>query len=135
MSKVIRFLALALVLALVVGLSLGLVGCAETQYQPGGEPSPAPAAEKLQILSHSMSIDQVFGRPVVQGIAKNVSSTNLSYARVNVKFYDAEGNLLVTSLDNILDLAPDETWSFEVRYSGSNPENVKSYKIGVGEAW
>ena len=133
MSRVIKFLALTLIVALAVSLPLGLVGCAETQYQPGETPSPAPPTEKLQILSHSMSTDQ-FGFQHVKGIAKNVSSSTLSFARVKVKFYDAAGNLLSTSGDIISDLAAGETWSFEVIYAGTDSRQAESYKIGV-EAW
>ncbi len=132
MNRVIKFLALTLIVALAVGLPLGLVGCAETQYHPG-EGAP-PATEKLEILSHSMSTTE-FGLLVIKGVAKNVSSSNLSYAEVRVKFYDAAGNLIDTSLDNINDLAAGETWSFEVMYFGMDTENVKSYKIGVGSVW
>lgn len=106
--------------------------CAETQYQQGGSAPAIPQAEKLQILSHSMGTTD-YGTPVVRGTAKNVSSSNLSYAEVRVKFYDAAGNLLDTSLDNVLDLGPGETWNFEVIYFGSG--NVKNYEIGVGSTF
>ena len=127
MRKIVGFMAIALVM-----LVLSLVGCAETQYQPGGStPSELPPAEKLQILSHSMTTGQ-FGNIIVKGTAKNISSSNLSYAEVKVKFYDAAGALIDTSLDNINDLGPGEIWNFEVMYLGMDTENVKSYKIGVG---
>jgi len=113
-------------------LALYVVGCAETQYQPG-EGAP-PATEKLEILSHNMSTTE-FGNLVIKGTAKNVSSSNLSYAEIKVKFYDAAGNLIDTSLDNINDLGPGETWKFEVMYLGMDTENVKSYKIGVGSVF
>jgi hypothetical protein len=70
-----------------------------------------------------------YGAPVVRGTAKNVSSSNLRYAFVKVKFYDAAGNVLDTLSDYIIDLGPGETWNFEVIYFGSR--NVKNYKIGV----
>jgi len=113
MSRVIKFL----VLTLIVALAVGLAGCAET----------APPTEKLQILSHSMSTDQ-YGYPVVQGTAKNVSSTNFSYAFINVKFYDASGAAIATLSDYICDLGPGETWNFEVT---CNEKNAQSYKITV----
>ena len=132
MSRVIKFLCFTLALALAVGLPLGLIGCTETQYEPGEGGSPA--TEKLEILSHNMSTAE-FGNLVVKGAAKNVSSSNLSYAEVRVKFYDAAGALIATSLDNINDLGPGESWNFEVMYPGMDTENVASYKIGVGSTW
>jgi len=127
MRRIIGFIAITLVVMLVPSL----IGCTETQYEPG---ESTPATEKLQILSHGMGVTE-YGAPMVTGTAKNVSSSNLSYAEVRVKFYDAAGTLLDTSLDNINDLGPAGTWSFEVIYFGSNPENVKSYKIGVGSTF
>jgi hypothetical protein len=121
--------AIALVAILIPGLS----GCTETQYQPGESGAP-PATEKLQILSHSMSRGE-YGNLVVKGTAKNVASSTLSYAEVRVKFYDAAGTLLNTSLANINDLGPGETWSFQVMYFGTDEDKVTSYKIGVGTTW
>ena len=127
MKRIIGFIAIALMAMLVPNL----VGCVETQYEPEGS---TPATETLQILSHSMTTNE-FGNIVVQGTAENISSSNLSYAEVRVKFYDANGVLLDTSLDNINDLGPGQTWSFEVMYFGLDTENVKSYEIGVGSTW
>jgi uncharacterized membrane protein len=127
MKRMGLFVAAALILLVLSGVA----GCMETQYQPGAStPTKAPA-EKLQILSQSMTTGQ-FGNIVVKGTAKNISSSNLVYAEVRVKFYDAAGSLLNTSLANINDLGPGETWNFEVMYLGMDTENVKSYKIGVG---
>jgi hypothetical protein len=130
MRKIIGFVAIALVI-----LVPSLVGCAETQYQPG-QPAPSQPAttEKLQILSHSMSRSETGTFVYIKGTAKNVSSSRLSFASVNVKFYDADGTLLDTSLDVISDLDPGETWSFEVGYYDEYLKYA-SYKIGVGSTW
>ena len=127
MKRIVGFIAIALVVILVPSL----VGCIETQYEPGGS---TPATEKLQILDHQMTTTE-FGNIIVKGRAKNISSSNLSYASVKVKFYDASGTLLATSSDGISDLGLGETWSFSVMYFGMDDENVKSYKIGVGSTW
>ncbi|GAI32494.1 unnamed protein product [marine sediment metagenome] len=120
-------------MALVAILIPSFTGCTETQYEPGEGGAP-PVTEKLEILSHSMSTTQ-FGNLVVKGTAKNVSSSTLSYAEVRVKFYDAAGTLLSTSLANINDLSAGETWSFEVMYLDIDIEKVTSYKIGVGSTF
>jgi len=130
MKTLIKSLAAIALLALLIP---SFTGCAETQYEPGEGGTP-PVTEKLEILSHSMSTTQ-FGNLVVKGTAKNVSSSTLSYAEVKVKFYDAAGTLLGTSLDNINDLGAGETWSFEVMYLDIDIQKVASYKIGVGSTW
>ncbi len=79
-----------------------------------------------------MGFDEEFGLTVVQGIAKNVSSSTLSLAQVKVKFYDADGMLIETSVDVIHNLAPGESWKFRVK---CYEKNAKSYKIGVGSVW
>ena len=94
-------------IALVAMLIPSFGACIETQYEPGEGGAP-PATEKLQILSHSMSTGQ-FGNLIIKGTAENVSSATLSYAEVKVKFYDADGALIDTSLDNINDLGAGET--------------------------
>jgi hypothetical protein len=124
MKMTIGFIALSLITMLVPIL----IGCTETQYEPEGS---TVTTEKLQILSHSMTTNE-YGNIVVKGTAKNISSSNFSYAEIKVKFYDASGALLDTWLDNINDLGPGETWSFEVMYLGLDTEKVKSYQIGVG---
>jgi hypothetical protein len=73
--------------------------------------------------------------PAIKGTAKNVSSSRLSYAGVDVKFYDAAGTLIGNSSDSIRDLDPGETWSFEVIYCGFGSDKITSYKIGVGTTY
>ena len=120
MNRILTFLALTLVLALAVGLPLGLVGCTKIL-------STTPPTEKLQILSHSMSIDE-HGHPVVQGTAKNVSSTTLDMAFIEVKWYDASGAVIANGTDHISNLGPGEIWKFEIPCF---EENVQSYEVGV----
>lgn len=57
------------------------------------------------------------------------------YAEVRVKFYDKEGAVIATFLDNINDLGPGEVWNFEVMYPGTDVEKVGSYKIAVGSVF
>ncbi len=118
-------------IVLVAILILSFTGCIETVYEPseGGAP---PVTEELQIINHTGGITE-YGSPMVTGTARNVSSSNLSYAEIRVKWYDSAGTLLETSLDNINDLGPGETWRFEVIYFGSE-KNV-SYKIGIGSTF
>ena len=106
-------------------------GCLETEYEPG-EGGVPPVTEKLQILNHTGGFTD-YGSPMVTGTAKNVSSSNLIYAEIRVKWYDSAGVLLDTSLDNINDLGAGETWRFEVIYFGD--EKGISYEIGIGSTF
>ena len=128
MKILIKFLVATVLVAILIS---SFTGCIETVYEPseGGAP---PVTEKLQILNHIGGITE-YGSPMVTGTAKNISSSNLIYAEIRVKWYDSAGTLLDTSLDNINDLGPGETWGFEVIYFGSE-KNV-SYKIGIGSTF
>jgi len=118
-------------IVLVAILIPSFTGCIETEYEPGKD-GVSPVTEKLQILSHTGGFTD-YGSPMVTGTAKNVSSSNLIYAEVRVKWYDSAGSLLDTSLDNINDLGPGQTWRFEVIYFGS--EKGISYEIGIGSTF
>lgn len=69
----------------------------------------------------------------VEGEAENVGGGELSYAEVEVKFY--EGDTLADSfLDNVSGWAADETWSFEVQYPGIGEDAaaIDDYEIRAG---
>ena len=110
-------------------------GCVEEpKYEEGAVGTPTAELKNLEILDHHMETGQ-FGNLIIKGTAKNIGSHSLSYAEVRVKFYDKEGTLLDTFLDNINDLGPGETWKFQVMYPGMDTENVDSYKIAVGSVF
>jgi len=83
----------------------------------------------LLILSYEPKVTE-WGIVVIVGRAKNVSGRQLSYAEVCAKFYDADGVLISSSLDNINDLGAGEVWHFEIMFLG---EDIPArYKIYVG---
>lgn len=88
--------------------------------------------EKLQIVNHKMTQGS-YGTYEVTGQAKNIGNTNLGYASIDVKFYDSQGNLLNSGLDNINNLGPGETWNFKALYTGEG--KPASYKIAVGSSF
>jgi hypothetical protein len=108
-------------------------GCVEEPKYEEGAGTPTES-KNLEILDHHMETGE-FGNLIIKGTAKNIGSSSLSYAEVRVKFYDKEGTLLDTSLDNINDLGPGETWNFKDMYLGTDTENVDSYKIAVGSVF
>ncbi|ELY77287.1 hypothetical protein C488_07152 [Natrinema pellirubrum DSM 15624] len=69
----------------------------------------------------------------VDGEAENVSGSELSYAEVEVKFY--EGDTLADSfLDNVNNLGAGETWAFSVQYTGMGEDAaaITDYEIRAG---
>jgi len=119
---------------IMMGLLLVTAACETTQYEPGGGGTPPTQATqgegRLEILSHELTWEgEYFRTAYVRGIAKNVGDARLSWAEVDVRFYDSQGNLLETSLDVISDLDPGMTWAFEVI---GFDENIADYDIGVG---
>lgn len=91
------------------------------------------STEKLQILSHSMRHEE--DSVEVEGVAKNVSSSTLKFAEIEINFYDAKGKFFTQTADQVWDLGAGETWHFrggtwEYDESGK-PTKVKSYKVKV----
>ena len=121
-------LVIGLVLLSMVPI-LGVSCTSENVYTPEKE-SPT-SSQKLVILEHHRTVSE-FGSIVVAGKAKNVTNENFSYAEIRVKFLDSGGAVLETSLDNINDLGPSQTWSFEVMYFGLDESKVATYEIAVG---
>lgn len=71
--------------------------------------------QPIQILDWQLRpYDNMFMPWVVTGHAKNVSGRTLNYAEVDAQFYDANGILLSSWLDNITSLGPGVTWEFNV---------------------
>jgi len=136
-------------LLLIVCLVIALLssGCtSQTQYQGSGGVDDSGASSQpvqttsskgeLEILEHHSEVEgEYFKSMYVVGLAKNVGGKRISYGSVEAKFYDADGNLLGNSLDNVNDLDSGETWKFKIMYLGSDVDSIASYKIGVGSSW
>jgi len=90
----------------------------------------------IELLSHEMvreDEDSAAESVKVEGEAENVSGGELSYAEVEVKFY--EGDTLAESfLDNINGWSAGETWAFEVQYPGIGEDAaaITDYEIRAG---
>jgi len=90
--------------------------------------------EKLTILNHELTYGD-YGNVEITGAAKNVAGRELSYCQIDVKYYDNEGAVIGTSLDNINKLGDGETWKFKIMYLGTDSYNVENYSISVGSCW
>ena len=122
---------------LIIAAIVAVSGCTSNDNfkqssNSSSSPSSGASGEKLQILNHKMTAGS-YGTYEVTGQAKNVGSSNLGYASIDVKFYDSQGNLLKSGLDNINNLGPGETWNFKAMYTGEG--KPASYKIAVGSAF
>ncbi|MFC1932506.1 FxLYD domain-containing protein [Chloroflexota bacterium] len=93
-------------------------GCLATETAP---------ASKLEVLSHKMikGDDGVEVRVTV----KNAGSNRIELAEVTVNFYDANGTLIDTSKDAVMNLGAGENWTFTIACSGAGCEKVKTYDI------
>jgi len=94
------------------------------------------SSNDIELLSHEMvreDKDTAAESVKVEGEAENVSGGELSYAEVEVKFY--EGDTLAESfLDNINGWSAGETWAFEVQYPGIGEDAaaITDYEIRAG---
>ena len=117
------------VVALILLLSVCLVGCGETQTDGG-----SLSGEKLRILSHSMTTHQFAGSmlestAVVKGRAQNISNSTINFASITVRFYDKNGNLIDTSSAIRQNLGPGEIWDFAVQTAGPDAWKSVDYDI------
>lgn len=117
-------------------LAAGLVtGCTgETDYQDG-DGSEGGSGEEIEIVEHEISQGGEFEPISVEGVARNTGDSQLSYAEIRVRFYDSEGTLLESSIDNINDVDPGQQWRFEVVYPGMDGEEVAEYDIAAGTSF
>lgn len=117
---------------------LSLAGCSGDggEFEGGDSDSNDGSSNEVELLSHTMVREDQGGMAesvAVEGEAENVSGGELSYAEVEVKFY--EGDTLADSfLDNVNGWAADETWSFEVQYPGIGEDAaaIDDYEIRAG---
>lgn len=98
--------------------------------------SSGGSSNDIELLSHEMVREDEGGMAEsvsVEGEAENVSGGELSYAQIEVKFY--EGDTLAESfLDNINGWSAGETWGFEVQYPGIGEDAaaITDYEIRAG---
>ena len=98
--------------------------------------SSGGSSQDIELLSHEMVREDEGGMAEsvsVEGEAENVSGGELSYAQIEVKFY--EGDTLAESfLDNINGWSAGETWGFEVQYPGIGEDAaaITDYEIRAG---
>jgi hypothetical protein len=113
---------------LAISLFVLVFGCSgtNTDYQEGNA-QETPAGPTIELLSHEIVNEN--GIIEVKGEAEAL--TDLSYAEVDVKFYDSEHRLIYSSFTNVVDLKKGDIWLFTV-WGPSDP--VESYEIQVTDS-
>ncbi|MEI6292181.1 MAG: FxLYD domain-containing protein [Methanomicrobiales archaeon] len=92
----------------------------ETQFE-----SPS-----LKILK-SVEVRPEVGKLTITGIAKNEGKTSVPRAEVQIKFFDANNNLITSSKATTDNFDAGGTWEFTMEYPGPDSRKVYSYKITV----
>lgn len=91
-----------------------------------------PSKPNLEVVEHH-SCSTEYGTNAVCGTVQNNSSRNYGYAQVSVNFYDKNGNLIDSSLDNINNLGAGQKWKFQVPFLTYS--NVSKYQVTGVEGW
>jgi hypothetical protein len=86
----------------------------------------------LRILKINEQRPEV-GKLTISGIAKNDGKTTATHAEVQVKFYDANNNLIVSSKDITDNFEPGGTWGYSVSFPGPDSRKVYSYKVSIAQ--
>lgn len=121
-------------LGIVLGLIIVLIGiCAlvqDTDTVPASAQGENNAVqEKLSIIEHKTEKDGYF--TYITGTIKNNTNKNYTYVQVEINLYDAQGNLINSTLDNINNLEPNGTWKFKAMTTNE----FTTYKIKDVTGW
>ena len=120
-----------IVIAMAGMLVAALIGCAGEKYQPEKGTPAVIKGDTLEIAEHTLTKGE-YGDIVVKGIAKNITSSTIASAELEVIFYDSMKTILSAEKSKIEDLGPGESRDFAVRYLGATPKNVDGYEIEIG---
>jgi len=100
----------------------------------------ATVQDDVEILEHELVREDEGGmaeQVSVEGRAENTSDESFSYVEIRARFYNEDGDLLDSFLDNINDFGAGQTWAFEVMYPGigEDAQEVADYDIAVGTSF
>ena len=112
---------------------IGTSPCNENELCNEDTDSCEKVVEKLTILYGYAEIP-VMNTYRVYVQAKNTSGEQLSYAEIEVRMLDGDGEVFYEDTVKINGLNPDEVWNFEVIYTGPLPKE-QSYEISVVDAY
>ena len=128
-------IALIVIVVIVVVFGLGSeneiepVSSTNTTSNTGENRSVTATQEKFTVVDHSTSNDGYW--TYVVGTIKNNTNKNYSYVQVEINLYDAEGNLVGSTLDNINNLEANGTWKFKAMATSE----FSTYKVKDVTGW
>lgn len=118
-----------------------VAGCTEETDDSGsfdpaapstGQPAPTTTAGSegdVKILNHEMYTGEYkYG---VKGKLKNQTDRELLYVEVTATFFDSEGTRIGEGLDNMSDLGPGTTATFDAMAMQGEAGNVEKYEVEV----
>lgn len=105
--KIVGIVFLSFIVLGVVTAALG--GGNETEKSPSGD---VVVKDDLTVESDITESKDTFSL-YFEGIVKNNTKRDMSYASITFNLYDKDGNLLGTALDNINNLKAGGTWKFK----------------------
>lgn len=133
------------------GLACTLVGCVGGKEDPGSSEGPeesdepsAPAegpdrpeeGERVEIVESGLvrrDVGTDEETVSVRGVVVPREGVEVSYVEVRASFYDTEGELLDTTIEQV-EIDEGERWEFEVTYPqvGERAAAVEGYELEVG---
>ena len=93
-------------------------------------PEPEIITPNIRVLKYNEARPEV-GRLIITGIAKNDGKTSVPHAEVQIKFYDANKNVITSAKDTTDNFEPGGTWEFTIVYPGPDSRKVYSYKVSI----
>lgn len=70
-----------------------------------------------------------YGNLYVYGTGRNVTNQVMDYVQVEGQFIDFDNRVMESGYDNISNLQPKQEWNIKIMYSGTNEEDVSSFKF------
>lgn len=128
-------------------VTVGLAGCTgedpdfEGSEGGNGDGSDGGSVEDdIELLEHELVFEDEgtdFASVSIEGRARNNSDENLGYVEIRGRFYNAQGDLLDSMIDNINDFGAGQTWSFEIQFPGigDDANEVDDYDVAVGTSF
>ena len=125
---------------------VAVTGCTGDSEEEPDEPDDPEEGERVEIIGSELVREDVGTEEetvVIHGIAQVKADAEVSYVEIRALFYDAEGELLDTIIEQIdeVDRHGEEgddfegrRWEFEIRYpyTGEDAAEVESYELEVG---
>lgn len=99
-----------LLAAVAVATSLATAGCSDDSDEEILEPRARVVSSEL-VREHEGTDDE---RVAVEGVVERTSDEEITYLEVRVRFFDADDELLDTTIEQVSDIDEGDRWEFTV---------------------